>query len=112
MFERQKDFGVLATDFSKLNQEMQDWENARNAKINLYRAFSEYILCLEKQLEHEKDFVRIVEIETEIKILKREQKKYEVKSILELAVYKRQDDEKKKTLEKSSFSLVKKFKKN
>lgn len=102
---------ALATDFRKLDQEMIDWLDQREKKGNIYRAFSEYILCLESSLEHEEDFFKRCLIENEIKELKKEQKKYYVPSMLEMA---RPDllidrEVSKDALEKSSFTLVKKI---
>lgn len=91
---------------------MKDWEDQREKKGNIYRAFSEYIICLENSLENEEDSYKRYLIEKEIKKLKQEQKNYYVPSLLEMAVSSgRKDIKSDCVLEKSSFSLVKKFKK-
>lgn len=103
---------VLATDFSIVDQHMKDWEDQREKKGNIYKAFSEYIICLENSLEHEDDFYERYLIEQEIKKLKKEKEKYYVPSILEIALYNERKDEKStETLQKNSFSLVKRLRK-
>lgn len=82
----------------------------RNKKANIYHAFSEYIFCLERSLKDENDPYKRIEIERELEKLKKEQKKYYVPSMLELAVCDgRKDKKSKDTLEKSSFSLIKRL---
>lgn len=81
--EESLDFGILATDFGKVDQSMEDWQTQREKKGNIYRAFSEYILCLEDSLEREENSYQRYLIEQQIKKLKKEQKKYYVPSILE-----------------------------
>lgn len=104
-----RDFGILATDFSKVNQSMEDWYVQREKKGKIYEAFSEYILCLEDSLEREEDSYRKYLIEQEIKKLKKEQKKYYVPSMLEGArldlLY--SGNHKKQSLEHSDHSLIK-----
>ena len=104
------DLGVLATDFSQTNQSMGDWQVQREKKGNVYKAFSEYILCLEDSLEIEDDSYKRYLIKQEIKKLKKEQKKYYVPSILEGArLDLLHEKDRKQSLEKSSYVLVKKI---
>lgn len=73
---------ILSMDFRKVDEDMDRWEEQRLKKGDIYRAFSEYIICLENSLEHEDDsYIRYL-MEKEIKKLKKEQKKYYVPSIL------------------------------
>lgn len=110
MKKRSNDLCILAMSFREVDNEMKIWEEKRNKKGNIYKAFADYILCLEKSLETEEDSYKRYLIEQEIKKLKKEQKKYYVPSILEMAVYNgRKDKQEKDNLEKSSFNLVKRF---
>lgn len=102
---------VLATDFSQVDKEMEIWKEKRDAKSTIYIAFRDYIICLENSLEHETDSYKRYLIEKEIKKVKKEQKKYCVPSVLEIDSYDYINSGE-KTVEKSSFSLIKKFKKN
>lgn len=107
--KKRVDLGVLATDFSKVNQSMEDWLAQREKKVNIYIAFSEYILCLEDSLEREEDSYKRYLMEQEIKKLKKEQKKYYVPSMLEGArLDLLHEKDRKQSLEKSSYQLVKK----
>lgn len=103
------DLGVLATDFRNVNQSMEDWQVQREKKGNIYKAFSEYILCLEDSLEREEDSYKRYLLEQEIKALKKEQKKYYVPSMLEGARLDLlcSDNEKKQSLENSNYNLIK-----
>lgn len=108
MKKKTNDLGVLATDFSIVNKQMKDWEKQRDKKGNIYKAFSEYILCLEDLLENEDDSYKRYLIEQEIKELKKEQKKYYVPSMLEIAVSDvRKDKKESVTLENLHFHLLK-----
>lgn len=78
---------VLATDFSEVDRSMKDWEKEREAKGNVYKALSDYIICLKNNLEHEQDSYKKYLIEQEIKKLEKEKKKYYVPSVLEMATY-------------------------
>lgn len=104
-----RDFSILATDFSKVNQSMENWHVQREKKGKIYEAFSDYILCLEDSLEREEDSYRKYLIKQEIKKLKKEQKKYYVPSMLEGArldlLY--SGNHKKQSLEHSDHSLAK-----
>lgn len=101
---------ILATDFSKVNKQMEIWEEKRDKKGDIYQAFGEYIFCLESSLEYEEDSYQKHLIKKEIKKLKKEQKKYYVPSVLEVAVYVRETDhDNNDDLDNSSFGLVKKI---
>ena len=111
MKKKTEDLCVLATDFSAVNKHMENFEKQREKKGNIYHAFSEYILCLEKSLEHEHNFVYRCLLQEEIKKMKEEQQKYYVPSILEGVIYNEiRDKRSAHSLEKSSFSLVKQIK--
>ena len=105
---------VLATDFSQVDKDMKQWHVERDKKVSIYRAFSEYIECLEVSLLLETDFYKRKVIEKEIKKLKKQQQKFSVPSILGACKYDSSEKEEKigKALKKSSFSLVKKLGKN
>ena len=105
---------ILATDFSKVNQDMKQWELEKNKKMNIYRAFSDYIECLETSLQLETDLYKQSVIKKQIKKLKKQQQKFSVPSILEGCKFSPSDNSDKmaKSLKKSSFSLVKKLGKN
>jgi len=87
LLKENKSTSVLATDFSEVDRSMKDWKSQREAKANIYKAFADYILCLEDSLKHEEDSYKRYLIEKEIKQLKKEQKKYYVPSVLEMATY-------------------------
>ena len=53
--------------------------------MKIYYAFSEYIQFLEDSLLHEEDFISRCLLQAEIKKMKKEQQKYYVPSMLELA---------------------------
>ena len=101
---------VLATDFKQVDIEMRRWKHQREMKSNIWRAFQDYIMCLENDLIYETDLYKRSIIEKEIKKLKKEQTKYYVPSILEGARLDKMSttSENKRALERSSFSLVKK----
>lgn len=104
--------GILATDFSKVDKQLEIWEEKRDRKGDIYHAFGEYIFCLESLLEYEQDSYQKSLIKKEIKKLKKEQKKYYVPSVLEVTLYNSEsNDDHKDALEKSSFELVKRLRK-
>ena len=82
-----KDMAIIAMDLKKVDEEMDRWKEQRLKKGNIYRAFSEYIICLENSLKHEENSYKRYLLEEEIKELKKEQKKYYVPSLLEMASY-------------------------
>lgn len=106
-----KDLAIIAMDFKKVNEDMKYWNEQRLKKGNIYRAFSEYIICLENSLEHEENSYKRYLLQEEIQQMKKEQKKYYVPSILEMASYRRTEDEEllKENSEESNFSFVKKL---
>ena len=73
---------ILSMDFKKVDEDMDRWEEQRLKKGEIYKAFSEYVICLENSLEHEEDSYQRYLLEEEIKKMKKEQKKYYVPSIL------------------------------
>lgn len=97
-------------NFDVMNKQVHDKINQDNKKRNIYNAFSDYIICLEKTLDTETNPYKISLIKDEISKLRIEQQKYYVPSILERAVYNENKDN--NSLEKSSFSLVKQIKAN
>lgn len=100
-------------NFDVMNKQVQDKINQDDKKRNIYNAFSDYIICLEKTLGTETDSYKIILIKDEISKLRIEQEKYYVPSILERAVYNENKNNKdNNSLEKSSFSLVKQIKAN
>ena len=111
MKKKTEDLCVLATDFSVVNKHIENFEKQREKKGNIYHAFSEYILCLEKTLDTETNPYKISLIKDEISKLRIEQQKYYVPSILEGVIYNEiRDKRSAHSLEKSSFSLVKQIK--
>ena len=105
---------ILATDFSQVDRNMEQWKLERDKKINIYRAFSDYIECLESSLLLETDSYKQSIIKKEIKKLKKQQQSFSVPSILGMCKFGSSEKEEKvgKALKKSSFSLVKKLGKN
>ena len=97
-------------NFDVMNNQVHDKINQYDKKRNIYNAFSDYIICLEKTLDTETNPYKISLIKDEISKLRIEQQKYYVPSILERAVYNENKDN--NSLEKSSFSLVKQIKAN
>lgn len=97
-------------NFDVMNNQVHDKINQDDKKRNVYNAFSDYIICLEKTLDTETNPYKISLIKDEISKLRIEQQKYYVPSILERAVYNENKDN--NSLEKSSFSLVKQIKAN
>ncbi len=97
-------------NFDVMNNQVHDKINQDDKKRNIYNAFSDYIICLEKTLDTETNPYKISLIKDEISKLRIEQQKYYVPSILERAVYNENKDN--NSLEKSSFSLVKQIKAN
>lgn len=97
-------------NFDVMNNQVHDKIDQDDKKRNIYNAFSDYIICLEKTLDTETNPYRISLIKDEISKLRIEQQKYYVPSILERAVYNENKDN--NSLEKSSFSLVKQIKAN
>lgn len=97
-------------NFDVMNNQVHDKINQDDKKRNIYNAFSDYIICLEKTLNTETNPYKISLIKDEISKLRIEQQKYYVPSILERAVYNENKDN--NSLEKSSFSLVKQIKAN
>lgn len=102
---------LLATDFRKADQLNEIWLEKRNKKENIYIAIKEYIAVLEKELEIEEDSYNKFLLQHEIAKLKKEQIKYYEPSILEMASFglTKSDESPKNALEKSSFSIVKKY---
>ena len=76
---------VFETDFSQVDEDINVWHLEREKKRNIYRAFSEYIECLENQLKNVTNPYQKYLLESEIKKLRIEQKQYYVPSILEMA---------------------------
>lgn len=116
MEKRKENCSLLETDFKQVEKDMELWQEKREKKGAIYYAFSEYILCLENSLEHETDSYKRYLIEKEIKELKKEQKKYYVPSILEMASYdlvqehrNKMNEKRESTLEKASPQLIKQF---
>ena len=103
-------FLMEKNNFDVMNKEVHDKINQDDKKRNIYNAFSDYIICLEKTLDTETNPYKISLIKDEISKLRIEQQKYYVPSILERAVYNENKDN--NSLEKSSFSLVKQIKAN
>ena len=97
-------------NFDVMNNQVHDKINQDDKKRNIYNAFSDYIICLEKTLNTETNPYKISLIKDEISKLRIEQQKYYVPSILERVVYNENKDN--NSLEKSSFSLVKQIKAN
>lgn len=97
-------------NFDVMNNQVHDKINQDDKKRNIYNAFSDYIICLEKTLDTETNPYKISLIKDEISKLRIEQQKYYVPSILERAVYNENKDN--NSLEKSSFSLAKQIKAN
>ena len=97
-------------NFDVMNNQVHDKIDQDIKKRNIYNAFSDYIICLEKNLDTETNPYKISLIKDEISKLRIEQQKYYVPSILERAVYNENKDN--NSLEKSSFSLVKQIKAN
>ena len=95
-------------NFDVMNNQVHDKINQDDKKRNIYNAFSDYIICLEKTLNTETNPYKMSLIKDEISKLRIEQQKYYVPSILERAVYNENKDN--NSLEKSSFSLVKQIK--
>lgn len=109
---KKRECSVLATDLSKLDKNMELWQEKREKKGNIYQAFSEYILCLENCLEYEENSYKRCLIEEEIKKLKKEREKYNVPSVLSMAKYDlftRDRDGSEATLEKAGPKLIKHF---
>lgn len=109
MKTKTKNLCVLATDFTIVDIHMEDFEKQREKKENIYYAFSEYIQCLEDSLLHEEDFISRCLLQAEIKKMKKEQQKYYVPSMLELAFDNKKENIKiKKTFfKKANFYLTK-----
>ena len=103
-------FLMEKNNFDVMNKQVHDKINQDDKKRNIYNAFSDYIICLEKTLDTETNPYKISLIKDEISKLRIEQQKYYVPSILERAVYNENKDN--NSLEKSSFSLVKQIKAN
>ena len=103
-------FLMEKNNFDVMNNQVHDKINQDDKKRNIYNAFSDYIICLEKTLDTETNPYKISLIKDEISKLRIEQQKYYVPSILERAVYNENKDN--NSLEKSSFSLVKQIKAN
>lgn len=101
---------IEKNNFDVMNNQVHDKINQDDKKRNIYNAFSDYIICLEKTLDTETNPYKISLIKDEISKLRIEQQKYYVPSILERAVYNENKDN--NSLEKSSFSLVKQIKAN
>ena len=77
---------VLETiSINEMRNRNNDFQKQKDAKINIYKAFEDYIICLESSLEYEEDSYKRYLIEKEIKKLKKEQKEYYVPSALEMA---------------------------
>lgn len=111
--EKHKETSLIEMNFREVDQQMEDFNEQREKKSNIYRAFSEYIICLENSLEHETNPYQKSKIEQEIEALKIEQQKYYVPTILELADYdliqaqrNKTVEESKNALENSDYSLV------
>ena len=103
-------FLMEKNNFDVMNKQVHDKINQDDKKRNIYNAFSDYIICLDKTLDTETNPYKISLIKDEISKLRIEQQKYYVPSILERAVYNENKDN--NSLEKSSFSLVKQIKAN
>ena len=103
-------FLMEKNNFDVMDKQVHDKINQDDKKRNIYNAFSDYIICLEKTLNTETNPYKISLIKDEISKLRIEQQKYYVPSILERAVYNENKDN--NSLEKSSFSLVKQIKAN
>ena len=103
-------FLMEKNNFDVMNNQVHDKIDQDDKKRNIYNAFSDYIICLEKNLDTETNPYKISLIKDEISKLRIEQQKYYVPSILERAVYNENKDN--NSLEKSSFSLVKQIKAN
>ena len=102
---------ILATDFNKVKKEQELWLEKRQKQSQIYQSLTEYILFLENMLSSiDYDYEKCL-LEKELKKLRKLQKEYYVPSVLEMAQYDLTKNEEKKnnSLEKSSFSLVKKI---
>ncbi|MCI6265776.1 MAG: hypothetical protein MR598_02890 [Erysipelotrichaceae bacterium] len=103
---------ILSTDFSEVDKMQELWLEKRKKKGQIYRSLAEYALFLESMLDSMDDDYEKWLIERELKKLKKLQKEYYVPSLLEQAALynlKKSTEEKKNSLEKSSYSLVKRI---
>lgn len=76
---------ILTTDFSGVDEELKDWQVDRNLKIEIWKAYKNRILFLEKMSCCDNYFGYNWLIQREIKKLKKQQKHFEVQSMLEFA---------------------------
>lgn len=104
-----KNHSILATDFSKVDKDLEQWMQKREKKQKIYIAIEDYILFLKNSLENEDRLVERIEIEQELKQLEKEKQKYYVPSILAGAHLSKVHEPNKKSLENSSFKLIKRI---
>lgn len=110
--ENNHQFSILNMNFDDLEKQQEFYKNERDIKIKIFESLAEYIKFLEDLLASLEDSYQRELVERKIKEIKNEQKKYYVPSMLELSSYDLATNVKtfKSSLEKSSFSLVKKIK--
>lgn len=101
---------VLATDFSEVDKDIEQYMLEREKKENVYIAYGEYILCLKNSLKYETDIIKRNKLEKQIKTLEKEKEKYYVPSILGESRLSKVHEPTKKSQEKSSCKLLKKLK--
>jgi len=82
-----RSYEAMIIDEMKEDKRIKQDGNKRRRKKALYRAFTDYILCLENSLIYEDNLYNKFLLIIEIKKLKKEQKKYYEPSLLEGADY-------------------------
>ncbi len=104
---------ILSRDFSGVEKILELWVEEREKKSQFYQAILEYIEFLEGRLADEENLYQRYLLEKEIKQLRKLREQYYVPSVLEVANYELvcRGNENKGALEGSSFSLVKRRKK-
>lgn len=103
---------ILSTNFSEVDKMQKLWLEKRKKKGQIYRSLNEYALFLESMLDSMDDDYEKWLIEKELKKIRNLQKQYYVPSLLEQAsLYnlKKSTEKKKNSLEKCSYSLVKRI---
>ena len=78
---------TLAINFQEYEKKEALWLEEREIKGNLYQAFSDYIVFLQRKLSQEDNDYQKYLIKQKIKILRKEMRKHEIKSILASAKY-------------------------
>lgn len=99
-------------NFNSISERVTNEMIKNDKKKKIYIAFSEYIFLLEELLEEETESYQRYLLLSEIEKLKMEREKYYVPSIFESVRLDLSDEkDRKQSLEKSSYGLIKKLEK-